>query len=88
MMIQNTHRNTPYPPPPKVERRRGGCSFGHLALLYYPNHAYRSAVRLFRQEIHLTRGLWQALERVGYNDKLRKLTARQILVIEKFLGEP
>lgn len=56
-------------------------------MLYYPNHAYRSAVRLFRQEIHLTRGLWQALERVGYNDKLRMLTPRQIQVIEKFLGE-
>ena len=56
-------------------------------MLYYPDHAYRSAVRLFRQEIHLTRGLWQALERVGYNDKLRMLTPRQILVIVKFLGE-
>lgn len=56
-------------------------------MLYYPDHAYRSAVRLFRQEIHLTRGLWQALERAGYNDKLRMLTPRQIQVIEKFLGE-
>lgn len=56
-------------------------------MLYYPDHAYRSAVRLFRQEIHLTRGLGQALERVGYNDKLRMLTPRQIQVIEKFLGE-
>lgn len=86
-MTENTHSNTPCPPLPKVGWRRGACSFGRLAMLYYPDHAYRSAVRLFRQEIHLTRGLWQALERVGYNDKLRMLTPRQIQVIEKFLGE-
>ena len=62
--------------------------FGKLAMQYYPDHSYKSAVRLFREEIRLTRGLLPALKAVGYNERKRKLTPRQVQVIEKFLGEP
>ena len=36
-------------------------NFGELAQLYYPDHNYDSALRLFREEMHLTRGLWDAM---------------------------
>ena len=62
--------------------------FGKLAMQYYPEHSYKSAVRLFREEIRLTRGLLAALKAVGYKENKRKLTPRQVQVIEKFLGEP
>ena len=62
--------------------------FGKLAMQYYPDHSYKSAVRLFREEIRLTRGLLPALKAVGYKENKRKLTPRQVQVIEKFLGEP
>lgn len=62
--------------------------FGKLAMLYYPDHSYKSAVRLFREEIRLTRGLLAALKAVGYKENKRKLTPRQVQVIEKFIGEP
>ena len=62
--------------------------FGKLAMQYYAEHSYKSAVRLFREEIRLTRGLFPALKAVGYNENKRKLTPRQVQVIDKFLGEP
>lgn len=62
--------------------------FGKLAMQYYPDHSYKSAVHLFREEIRLTRGLFPALKAVGYKENKRKLTPRQVQVIEKFLGEP
>ena len=36
--------------------------FGQLAQLYYPDRDERSAVRLFREEMKLTRGLWDAIK--------------------------
>ena len=35
--------------------------FGDLAQMYYPDHNYDSALRLFRREMHDTRGMWQAI---------------------------
>ena len=32
--------------------------FGELAQMYYPECDYQSALRLFREELHVTRGLW------------------------------
>ena len=32
--------------------------FGELAQMYYPDHNYDSALRLFRREMHDTRGMW------------------------------
>ena len=62
--------------------------FGKLAMLYYPDHSYKSAVHLFREEIRLTRGLLAALKAVGYKENKRKLSPRQVQVIERFIGEP
>ena len=61
--------------------------FGRLANLYYPNVSAKMASRLFRNELRLTRGLLQALLEVGYNEKQRVLTPRQVRIIESFLGE-
>ena len=66
------------------KRRR---QFGRIAMRYYPDRGYKRAIRLFREEIRLTGGLMQALERVGYQEYQRMLSPRQVRVIEEFLGE-
>ena len=80
---------TPYNPhcTPRPPRRRQ-CRFGRLALLYYPDHGYKRAVHLFREELKETRGLLQALTDAGYHGNERILTPRQVQMIEEFLGEP
>ena len=40
--------------------------FGDLAQMYYPDHQYDSALRHFREEMHLTRGMWEAMVAQGY----------------------
>ena len=62
--------------------------FGQLAQMYYPDRGERSAIRLFREEMHLTRGLWNALTAVGYKPYCKVLTRGQVKTIFKFLGEP
>lgn len=62
--------------------------FGQLAQLYYPDRDERSAVRLFREEMHLTRGLWDAMTAVGYKPYTKVLTRGQVKTIVQFLGEP
>ena len=62
-------------------------NFGELAQLYYPDHNYQSALRLFREEMHLTRGLWDAMVAEGYKEK-KMLTRAQVKVIVKFLDPP
>ena len=62
--------------------------FGQLAQLYYPDRGERSAIRLFREEMHLTRGLWNAMVAVGYKPYTKVLTRGQVKTIVKFLGEP
>ena len=59
--------------------------FGKLAMMYYPDHGYKSALHLFREEIRLTRGLLAALKAVGYKENKRKLSTRQVQVIERFI---
>ena len=61
--------------------------FGCLAMLYYPDHSYKRAVHLFREELRVTGGLLNALKREGYEEHQRMLTRRQVKVIERFLGE-
>lgn len=69
--------------------RKGSCvQFGTLAMLYYPDKSYKTALRMFRRELHLTRGLMTALNNVGYSGYPRLLTLSQVRVIEEFLGEP
>ena len=71
--------------PPFALRSYG---FGELAQLYYPDRGERSAIRLFREEMHLTRGLWDAMVAVGYKPYTKVLTRGQVKTIVKFLGEP
>ena len=82
-------KTTPYSPhcTPRPKKRKQ-CHFGRLAMLYYPNHGYKRAVHLFREELKETRGLLQALTDLGYRGNERILTPRQVQVIEDFLGEP
>ncbi|MBR4297817.1 MAG: DUF4248 domain-containing protein [Bacteroidaceae bacterium] len=68
-------------PPPRF------TPFGQLAMRYYPDRSYKHAIRLFREELRITRGLLKALKREGYNDRQRVMTRRQVKVIEAFLGE-
>jgi hypothetical protein len=69
-------------------KRTRGMKLGRLAMLYYPERGYKRAVQLFREELCQTRGLREALQEVGYHDKMRVLNLRQIHVIEQYLGEP
>ena len=62
--------------------------FGRLAMQYYPGRGYKAAVRAFRKEIELTRGLMSALTDTGYTSTQRLLSPRQISIIEDHLGEP
>ena len=62
-------------------------NFGALAQRYYPDKTYRTATRLFRRELEVTKGLLRALKRVGYSPTSRLLTSTQVRVIEKFIGE-
>ena len=68
-------------------KTRYPCYFGFLAQLYYPDKQRRTAVRLFRKELTLTSGLLKALTKEGYKPTTRKLTRRQVRVIERYIGE-
>ena len=63
-------------------------AFGDLAQMYYPGHPYQSALLLFRREMHETRGMWAAMQAVGYKDHTKVLTRSQVKTIVQFLGEP
>ena len=45
-------------------------------------------VRLFREEMHLTRGLWEAMTAVGYKPYTKVPTRGQVKTIVQYLGEP
>ena len=62
--------------------------FGELAQMYYHDHNYDSALALFRDEMHLTRGMWPAMVAQGYKENTKTLTRAQVRVIVQFLGEP
>ena len=62
--------------------------FGDLAQRYYPDHLYQSALQLFRREMHETRGMWEAMQAVGYKEHTKVLTRSQVRTIVQFLGEP
>ena len=62
--------------------------FGELAQMYYPDHNYDSALRHFREEMHLTRGMWKAMRAEGYKENTKTLTRAQVRTIVRFLGEP
>ena len=62
--------------------------FGELAQMYYPDRNYDSALRLFREEMHKTRGMWKAMTAEGYKENTKMLTRSQVRTIVRFLGEP
>ena len=62
--------------------------YGELAQLYYPDRDYYSALRLFREELRVTRGLWDALVAEGYRERQKVLTRAQVKVIVHALGPP
>jgi hypothetical protein len=90
----NTMKSTQTPTPRGSRSKkarplsRNRLQFGNLAMRYYKGKNYKTALRLFRKEIELTRGLLQALQDVGYRDNQRLLNKRQLEVIEEYLGEP
>ena len=63
-------------------------NFGELAQIYYPDHNYDSALRLFREEMYLTRGMWKAMRAEGYKENTKILTRAQVRTIVRFLGKP
>ena len=63
-------------------------NFGKLAQMYYPDHNYDSALLLFREEMHLTRGMWPAMVAEGYKERTKMLTRSQVRTIVRFWGEP
>ena len=62
-------------------------NFGPLAQRYYPDKSYRTATRLFRRELEVTKGLFSALKKAGYTPTSRLLRRTQVRIIEKFIGE-
>ena len=62
-------------------------SLGSLAMLYYPNNTYATALRYFHEDLRRTRGLMLALKETGYHEHQRILSQHQVKVIEEFLGE-
>ena len=48
--------------------------FGELAQMYYPDHNYDSALQRFREEMHLTRGIWPVMVAEGYKENTKMLT--------------
>ena len=52
--------------------------FGELAQMYYPDHNYQSALLHFREEMHLTRGMWKAMVAEGYHENTKTLTRAQV----------
>ena len=60
--------------------------FGELAQMYYPDHNYDSALQHFREEMHLTRGMWAAMVAEGYKENTKILTRAQVRTIVQFLG--
>ena len=87
----NMNANTTTKPKSKSLHRlksRNKNQFGRLAMQYYPGRGYKAAVRAFRKEIELTRGLMSALSDTGYTSTQRLLSPRQVSIIEDNLGEP
>lgn len=69
----------------KIKGFADKMQFGNLAVLYYPDKTYKNALRLFRREIELTKGLREDLHEAGYRGNERILTREQIRIIEDYL---
>ena len=90
--MTKTNKTPKMPKCPLPERGLGEAprsyGFAELAQLYYPDRGERSAIRLFREELLVTRGLKEAIVAKGYRPYNKIFTRGQVKTIVKYLGEP
>ena len=84
-MAQRTTENKDGPEKAFVLRSYG---YGELALLYFPNSTKKSATTQLRRWIRRNDVLRRTLVQLGFTDRQRILTPRQVEEIIKFVGEP
>ena len=84
-MAQRTTENIDGPEKGFVLRSYG---YGELALLYFPNSTKKSATTQLRRWIRRNDVLRRSLIQLGFADRQRILTPRQVEEIIKFVGEP
>lgn len=57
-----------------------------LAKVYFADYDKEVARRLFAREIHTHAALMAELEATGYRRSQKRLTPKQVSIIEKYLG--
>lgn len=57
-----------------------------LAMAYFPDCSKKTASRLFAREIHSNAALMVELEATGYRRSQKRLSPKQVAIIEKYLG--
>lgn len=57
-----------------------------LAMAYFPDCSKKTASRLFAREIHGNAELMAELEATGYRRSQKRLSPKQVAIIEKYLG--
>ena len=62
--------------------------YGELALLYFPNSTKKSATTQLRRWIRRNMELRRTLTQLGFAERQRILTPRQVQVFVQFVGEP
>jgi hypothetical protein len=84
-MAQRTTENKDGPEKAFVIRSYG---YGELALLYFPNSTKKSATTQLRRWIRRNGELQRTLNQMGFTERQRILTPRQVEVVVQFVGEP
>jgi len=84
-MAQRTTENKDGPEKCFVLRSYG---YGELALLYFPNSTKKSATTQLRRWIRRNLELRSTLAQLGFAERQRILTPRQVEEIIKFVGKP
>jgi hypothetical protein len=84
-MAQRTTENKDGPEKGFVLRSYG---YGELALLYFPNSTKKSASTQLRRWIRRNGELQRMLNQMGFTERQRILTPRQVGVVVQFVGEP
>lgn len=57
-----------------------------LAMAYFPDCSKKTASRLFAREIHGNAELMAELEATGYRRSQKRLSPKQVAIIERYLG--
>lgn len=84
-MAQRTTENKDGPEKGFVLRSYG---YGELALLYFPNSTKKNATTQLRRWIRRNDVLCSTLAQLGFTERQRILTPRQVEVVVQFVGEP